>query len=87
MTKADNSRLIVKRAITKALAVVMCISMLAGVIGLTGCKLLDNLTRGVAQKSLSEAELARLVTNAVISDANVAESYAKFPKNQLQYHI
>ena len=83
MTKADNSRTKIKRALSKALAVVMCISMIMGIMGLTGCKLIDNLTHGAAQKSLSEAELARLVTNAVISDANVADSYASFPKSQL----
>lgn len=83
MHKEDNSRKTFKGALTRALAVIMCISVVFGVLGLTGCNLIDNLTHGVTQKPLSEAELARLVTNAVISDANVAECYAKFPKNQL----
>lgn len=83
MHKTDNSRKIFKGALTRALAVILCVSMVFGVLGLTGCRLIDDLTNGVAQKSLSEAELARLVTNAVISDANVADCYANFPKNQL----
>ena len=83
MYKADNSRKTFKGALSRALAVILCLSMVFGVLGLTGCTFIDNLTHGVSQKSLSEAELARLVTNAVISDANVADCYAKFPKNQL----
>ena len=83
MLKEDNSRKTFKGVLTRALAVIMCISVVFGVLGLTGCNLIDNLTHGVTQKALSEAELARLVTNAVISDSNVADCYAKFPKNQL----
>lgn len=83
MHKTDNSRKVFRGALTRALAVILCVSMVFGVLGLTGCSLIDDLTNGVAQKSLSEAELARLVTNAVISDADVADCYAKFPKNQL----
>ena len=83
MHKADNSVNAIKRVLCRALAVIMCISMIFGVMGLSGCTFIDNLTHGVAQKSLSEAELARLVTNAIINDADVAECYAKLPKNQL----
>ena len=83
MHKEDNSRRVFKGALTRALAVILCVSMVFGVIGLTGCTFIDNLTHGVAQKPLSEAELARLVTNAIINDADVADCYANFPKNQL----
>lgn len=83
MHKEDNSRKSFKGALTRALAVILCVSMVLGVLGLSGCTIIDDLTHGVTQKSLSEAELARLVTNAIISDSNVADCYAKFPKNQL----
>ena len=76
MHKEDNSRKSFKGALTRALAVILCVSMVFGVLGLTGCSLIDDLTNGVAQKSLSEAELARLVTNAVISDAKTFASIA-----------
>ena len=83
MHKEDNSRRVFKGSLTRALAVILCVSMVFGLIGLTGCTFIDNLTHGVAQKPLSEAELARLVTNAIINDADVADCYANFPKNQL----
>lgn len=83
MHRADNSRKVFKGALSRALAVILCVSMVFGVISLTGCTFIDNLTHGVTQKSLSEAELARLVTNAIINDSDVADCYAKFPKNQL----
>ena len=65
MHKTDNSRKIFKGALTRALAVILCVSMVFGVLGLTGCSLIDDLTNGVAQKSLSEAELAVTVTSEV----------------------
>lgn len=83
MTKTGNSLKGMNRALSKVLAVILCSFMLIGTIGITGCDLINNITHGVTQKSLSEAELARLVTNAVINESNVADIYAKFPSNQL----
>ena len=83
MHRADNSRKILSGALTRALAVIMCVSVIFGVMGLSGCTFIDNLTHGVTQKNLSEAELARLVTNAIMNEADVADCYAKVPKNQL----
>ncbi len=83
MNKEDNSRKVFKGALTRALAVIMCISMIFGVMGLTGCKFIDNLTHGVTQKNLSEAELARLVTNSIMNESDVADCYGKIPKSQL----
>ena len=70
----------------KILAVIMCVSMLLGVVMTSaGCNLINNITEGLkaTSNSLSETELARLITNAVISDKNVGDSYAKIPKSQL----
>ena len=70
----------------KILAVIMCVSMLFGVVMTSaGCNLINNITEGIkaTSNSLSETELARLITNAVISDKNVGDSYAKIPKSQL----
>lgn len=63
----------------------LCVFMITGTACLSGCKLINNLTNGLngAQKPLSEAELARLITNAVISDSNVADCYAGIPSSQL----
>ena len=75
-----------KGFISKALAVIMCVSMLTAlVVGSTGCNFINNITDGlnVASNNLSEAELARLVVNAIISEKNVGDSYEKIPKSQL----
>lgn len=73
-------------AFTRALAAVLCVAMLAGLsVSATGCKFINNITNGfsVSNNYLSETELARLMTNAIISDKNVADCYAKVPNSQL----
>ncbi len=84
MTKTGNSLNGLKRAFSKALAVILCSFMLIGVLGITGCDFINSLTHGVTQKPLAETELARLVTNAVINEGDVADIYAKFPSNQIE---
>ena len=85
MKISDYSRKAAGRALTKVLSVIMCFVMITGTAGLSGCKFINNLTHGlnVAQKPLSEAELARLITNAVLSESNVADCYASIPSSQL----
>ena len=77
--------MIAGRTLTKVLSVVMCVVMISGLVGLSGCKFINNITNGlnVAQKPISEAELARLMTNAINSDSNVADCYASIPSSQL----
>ena len=85
MKRNNDNRLKAGRAFSKALAVILCVFMIAGAVGLSGCDIINNITSGlsVAQKPLSEAELARLMTNAIISDSNVADCYAGIPASQL----
>lgn len=85
MKISDYSREASGRALTKVLSVIMCFVMITCTAGLSGCKFINNLTHGlnVAQKPLSEAELARLITNAVLSESNVADCYASIPSSQL----
>lgn len=84
MKVQGESRFLSGRILTKVLSVLMCIVMITGTVGLAGCKFLNNLTGlNVSTKHLSEAELARLMTNAIISDANVADCYAGIPSSQL----
>lgn len=86
MKKLNNSRVHnLKGVMSKALAVIMCVSMLTAlVVGSTGCNFINNITDGLnVTNTLSEAELARLVVNAIISDKNVGDSYEKIPKSQL----
>ena len=73
------------RTLKKVLSVLLCVAMVTGTIALSGCDFISNITSGltVAQKPLSEAELARLITNAIISESNVADCYAGIPKSQL----
>lgn len=80
-----DSRMRAGRALTKALSVILCIVLTVGVVPLSGCNLINNITSGlsVSQKPLSEAELARLMTNAIISESNVADCYASIPASQL----
>ena len=72
-------------ALGKVLSVILCTVMITCTAGLSGCKLINNITHGlnVSQKALSEAELARLMANAIISDSNVADCYASIPSSQL----
>ncbi|MBR3341991.1 MAG: hypothetical protein IKG30_10260 [Clostridiales bacterium] len=85
MRRLYDSKLVSGRSLIKILSVVMCVVMISGLAGLSGCKFINNITNGlnVAQKPISEAELARLITNAVISDSNVADCYAGIPSSQL----
>lgn len=81
----DNMAIRFKRARSRALAAVLCVTLLFQVTGLTGCKIVNNITSGfnTAQKSLSEAELARLITKAVMSEDNVADCFSRIPETQL----
>ena len=86
MKKYNDSKVSgLKGFISKALAVVMCVSMLMTLVATsTGCNFINNITDGLnVTGTLSEAELARLVVNAIISDKNVGDSYEKIPKTQL----
>lgn len=87
MFKRNDSRIFgFTRAVSKALAVVLCVSTLfTMVIGSTGCNFIGDITDGlkVSNSILSEADLARLVVNAIISEKNVGDSYEKIPKAQL----
>ena len=85
MKRVFDSEKISGRILTKVLSVIMCVVMLAGTFGLSGCKVINNITNGLnaSQKFLSEAELARLMTNAVNSDSNVSDCYANIPDGQL----
>ncbi len=85
MIRRDDSRKVSGGALCKVLSVILCIAMITCTVGLSGCKLINNITHGLnaSQKTLSEAELARLITNAIISDSNVADSYAGIPSSQL----
>ncbi len=70
----------------KALAVVLCFSMISGAgLSISGCKVIDDLRSGfkATQKPLSETELARVMASAISSDANVADCFAKVPASQL----
>ena len=80
----DNMAMRLKRARSRALAVVLCVTLLFQVTGLTGCKIVNNITSGfnTAQKTLSEAELARLITKAVMSEENVADCFSRIPESQ-----
>ena len=71
-----------KRVFVKTLAVVMCLSL---IMGLTGCKFFDGLRRGFkpTSKDLSESELARLVTNAIMDGRNVSSCFSNIPESQL----
>ena len=86
MKKLNNSRVLnLKGVMAKTLAVIMCVSMLTALVATsTGCNFINNITDGLnVNNNLSEAELARLVVNAIISDKNVGDSYEKIPKSQL----
>ena len=85
LKKCSESTTVRVGALKKVLSVILCIAMIAGTVALSGCNFINNITSGlnVAQKALSEAELARLITNAVNSDANVADCFASIPSSQL----
>ncbi len=85
LIRCDDSKKTAQRALSKVLCVILCVVMIACTAGLSGCKLINNITNGLntSQKPLSEAELARLITNAIISDSNVADCYANIPSSQL----
>ena len=87
MKKCMNSlKSLIKGTARKALAVVMCAAFITGMaFSFTGCKLIDFFSSGlnVSLNSLSETELARLMTNAILSERNVADCYNKLPSSQL----
>ncbi|MBR4557825.1 MAG: hypothetical protein IKO15_10170 [Clostridiales bacterium] len=87
MKKLNDSRSFgLKGAIVKFLAVIMCVSVFFGlVVTSTGCSFIDNITDGlnVNSNNLSETDLARLITNAIINERSVGDSYEKIPKTQL----
>ncbi len=87
MKKCINSlKSLIKGTARKALAVVMCAAFITGMaFSFTGCKLIDFFSSGlnVSLNSLSETELARLMTNAILSERNVADCYNKLPSSQL----
>lgn len=87
MKRRSNSlRTAHKGTFTRLLAVILCFVMMSGVVtGVTGCKFIEDLTNGfnVAQKYLSESELARLMANAIASESSVGDCYAQIPSNQL----
>ena len=86
MERRSDNRNDSGRILKRVLTVVLCISMLAGTLGaLSGCSFINDITNGlnVTQKPVSEAELARLMVNAISSDANVADCYAAIPSSQL----
>ena len=87
MKKLNDSRSFgLKGAIVKFLAVIMCVSVFFGlVVTSTGCNVIDNITDGlnVNSNNLSETDLARLITNAIINERSVGDSYEKIPKTQL----
>ena len=87
MNKRDNSlKSAVRRTYKKALAVVMCATLITGMaFSLTGCKIIDFFSSGLnsSLNYLSETELARLMTNAILSERNVADCYNKLPSGQL----
>ena len=87
MKKTGNSlRTLIKGTAKKALAVTMCVTLVTGMaFSLSGCKLIDFFSSGlnVSLNSLSETELARLMTNAILSERNVADCYNKLPSSQL----
>ena len=84
--RQDSFKSAFKGTAKKALAVLMCATLITGMaFSLTGCKIIDFFSSGlnVSLNSLSETELARLMTNAILSDRNVADSYNKLPSSQL----
>ncbi len=87
MKKLNDSRSFgLKGAIVKFLAVIMCVSVFFGlVVTSTGCNVIDNITDGlnVNANNLSETDLARLITNAIVNERSVGDSYEKIPKTQL----
>lgn len=87
MKKTGNSlSSLIKGTAKKALAVTMCVTLVTGMaFSLSGCKLIDFFSSGlnVSLNSLSETELARLMTNAILSERNVADCYNKLPSSQL----
>ena len=84
--RANSLKSVIKGTAKKAFAVLMCATLITGMaFSLTGCKIIDFFSSGlnVSLNSLSETELARLMTNAILSDRNVADSYNKLPASQL----
>lgn len=82
----NSLKSLIKGTARKALAVVMCAAFITGMaFSFTGCKLIDFFSSGlnVSLNSLSETELARLMTNAILSERYVADCYNKLPSSQL----
>ena len=86
MMHVKNSKRINKRTRFGVLAVTMCICMLLSSFGLSGCRLVNDITNGLkpAQKPVPEAELARLIATSIIYEDSVDDCYAKIPQIQLE---
>lgn len=71
-----------RRALTAVVALIIAIGL---VMPLSACNILSSLTSQIKTVSsvLTEPELARLLTDAIISDNNVADSYSAISDKQL----
>ena len=85
MKKQGNGRKTFAGSMNRLLAVIVCVCMVFGTIGITGCDFVNNITNGFknSTKNLPKTELARLIANAIQDDSEVSKSYAKIPANQL----
>ena len=70
-----------RRALTAVVALIIAIGL---VMPLSACNILSSLTSQIKTVSsvLTEPELARLLTDAIISDNNVADSYSAISDKQ-----
>ena len=76
-----------RESVKKILAVVMCISMIAGMsVCLSGCNFFNGISKGFksSSKVLSKSDLALIVTNAIMSEKDISESFSKIPESQLE---
>jgi len=86
LRKIADSKRKIRGSVKKILAVVVCFSMICGMsVCLSGCTLFDGISKGfkTASKSISGSELALIVTNAIMSERDVSESFSKIPESQL----
>lgn len=82
MAKQDKSITTIRGAIKRLVSVALCACIISTLgLSLTGCKL----SRGLkaSSKEITEAELARLVSIAIMSEKNVTEAYESIPESQL----
>ena len=86
MRKIADSKRKIRGSVKKILAVVMCFSMICGMsVCLSGCTLFDGISKGfkASSKALSASELALIVTNAIMNERDISESFSKIPESQL----